>query len=84
MTENSRLKKGFNNGYLLQKYYPELADKISKSFNEKDDLYQSGFKSGVTQYKKEKIKTLDLNYNIDKSTVRNKSKEKNKDLDKDK
>lgn len=40
--------KGFNEGYLLKKYLPELADKLLQA--ESHSSRSNGFKDGVTEY----------------------------------
>jgi len=42
-TELELLKRGFNDGYILQKSKPELAVKIAKSFEEPNHPYANGF-----------------------------------------
>lgn len=47
--------KGFNHGYLMEKYTPSLLKKIIKSINPSSEYFQ-GFFSGKRKYEVEKNK----------------------------
>ena len=54
--------KGFNQGYILHNYKPELATSLSKAkFSKENQEYLLGFKNGISQREleqtKEKFKT---------------------------
>ena len=46
--------EGFNNGYFLAKYEPELAEKLSKI--QAESLHVKGLQQGREQYLKEQLK----------------------------
>lgn len=70
MTDLELIKKGFNAGYLLEKYDPELAKKILNSLQDKDIPYAQGYQAGVKEYArelfKEKMKERDRTEDRDK------------------
>lgn len=74
--------KGFNEGYLLSKERPELAETIIKNVPG-DTERLSGFADGHRQYEIEKDKTLSLDWIKDEAPGYD-EKELNKDLDIDK
>ena len=43
------LIKGFNDGYLMQKYQPDLASSLKSGFTVQDDPYVQGFNAGIEQ-----------------------------------
>ena len=47
--------KGFNEGYLMAKHLPDLAEKLAKADNE--SVRHMGFRDGRSQLTKEKEKT---------------------------
>lgn len=67
--ENIDLKmlKGFNAGYLLSKYEPELLRKLMESFN-KNHSYLQGLKLGSQQYDKETLLNQLKNHDRSKDT----------------
>ena len=54
-TPEKKFTKGFNAGYLIAKYEPELVAKIVKLPNDKSDYFK-GIVSGKQEYDMEKIK----------------------------
>lgn len=52
--------KGYNEGYLIARHEPSLADKLTKSLN--DTSRSQGFKEGITQAKIEKAKEYQPSY----------------------
>jgi hypothetical protein len=68
---------GFNNGYLLAKHEPDLLTKLVKTLEPKND-YLSGFFSGKEEFELE-VQKNQLN---ELGNIRNKSKDRNLDLDK--
>lgn len=71
MEDFNLIIKGFNAGYLLEKYDPELSKKIFKGLEGKDIPYVQGYVAGVKEYTLER--TLER--------FRSKSKDKDKDFD---
>ncbi|MBE7172370.1 MAG: hypothetical protein INR73_17415 [Williamsia sp.] len=53
-TANPAYQKGFNEGYIMMKYLPQLAEEISKGLGDSDR--SSGFKDGKAEYQLEKAK----------------------------
>lgn len=47
--------KGFNSGYVIAQYEPELAQQLSQTPDKKSDFFK-GFSSGAKEYKQEKSK----------------------------
>ena len=64
--------KGFNNGYLLAKHEPELANLLAKIEN-KENEYLKGFAFGKEEFDKEK------GHDLQKDSVRDNVSEKDKD-----
>ena len=61
MEEKKRIQKGFNDAYLLQKFKPELAQKLALQTQDKNDPYSVGFADGQKQWildEKERRKNL--------------------------
>ena len=58
MDEESRseleYQKGFNDGYIITKFDPEMAEQLSKATGE--NIHLSGFKEGRKQYQLELLK----------------------------
>ena len=78
-TEEQQYIKGFNHGYLLTKYLPDLVAKLVKHIKETTNDYLSGFFSGKEEYELEISRTqLDELRNI-----RNKATDRNHDLERD-
>jgi len=84
--EQQQIKKGFNRGYLLAKYRPELTERILKGMQHKNDPYYIGLSAGVKEYQSEKSRhktiTRKPNYKIHPKSVQP-SKSKPKDISKD-
>lgn len=79
MSSNDPIVKGFNNGYTLRKYDPELAEKLYTSFKETKGEYGVGFIEGVKHYRRELVKTKNVNYKIKPSkNMEDRSKTKDK------
>ena len=55
MNDLEMTKKGFNAGYLLEKYDPDLARKLLKDLKDKDIPYAVGYKAGVKEMARERI-----------------------------
>lgn len=53
MSEQILIKRGFNNGYLIQKEKPELAIKIAAGFKNSNHPYAIGFMNGSIECIKE-------------------------------
>ena len=49
------IKKGFNAGYLLQKFDPDLARKLLQDLKDKDIPYAQGYRAGVKEYERERL-----------------------------
>lgn len=50
MTENEKIRKGFNAGYVLEQHNPELSRRLYDSMAKSDDPYAQGFIKGSRQY----------------------------------
>lgn len=77
---------GFNAGYFLKRYHPELFDKLSKTM-ETDNDYLSGFKDGADQRSTEETKHSPEHFeeiDIDKDLSQSRTQDKSKDKDFDK
>ena len=59
MTNEDLMTKGFNTGFLIQKFKPELAKALFKEWENLDDPYLKGMIAGSNEYllKKEKDKS---------------------------
>jgi len=55
--EEKQFAKGFNSGYIIAKYLPELANTMTKNFKPTTD-YMRGFLSGTQQLSLERGKEL--------------------------
>lgn len=76
--------KGFNDGYIIAQYEPELAEKLSKIEAVSPRIV--GMQQGRQQFIKEQLKNKLPNWLKDNSThAKNKqpSKDQNKDIEKD-
>ena len=75
--------KGFNQGYMIAAYEPELSEKLSKTTGESSFI--SGIQDGRQQYLDEKLKekmpSWLKNNPFDKRDNKAMTNEKNKDLD---
>lgn len=81
---NQKFLEGFNHGYFLQKYEPELAEKLLKI--EASNPHLLGLQHGCEQFKKEQLrdklpKWLKDNPSSDKSNLT--QKDHDKQLDKE-
>jgi hypothetical protein len=52
-SQEQQFQKGFNNGYLLAQYKPELAEQVTKDLKPEND-YLDGLLSGKQEYEMEK------------------------------
>ena len=79
MDQNEQLYiKGFNRGYTITKYLPDLSTTILKNIGTNNDFIE-GFACGKEEFEQEQTRVqLD-----ELKQVRNKFNERNKDLDKD-
>ena len=55
MDEKTVLIKGFNAGYWLEKYEPELSKIIQNSFGDRNHPYAEGFIKGSKEFTQEQI-----------------------------
>jgi hypothetical protein len=92
MSENKQIQNGFNKGYMLMKYGPNLAQKLEKGLANDQSPFSIGLKAGIREASmektmfKSKAKAKARNYDVLK-TKRNaipKDKIKAKDIDLDK
>lgn len=72
MDEKTALTKGFNAGYWLEKYEPELSKIIQQSFGDQNHPYAEGFIKGSKEYEQEQIfstpqNTAEQDFEIDRS-----------------
>jgi hypothetical protein len=72
----SDYKRGFNNGYILSKYEPELTKKLLKISLENPSQYYKGLVSGKQEHEMEKMRTRL------KTITPNKTPSKGKNIDK--
>jgi hypothetical protein len=70
--------KGFNRGYVITKYLPDLSASILNNIGTTNDFIE-GFSSGKHEYEMEKTRTQ-LN---ELDELRNKPEERNIDLERD-
>ena len=54
MNNDDQILNGFNDGYIVQKYEPELAGKLIADLNNTDEPYAQGFVAGAKEYQMEK------------------------------
>lgn len=54
MAEKDQMVEGFNAGYTLEKYRPELTQQISQAVEAVEDEFFQGFIAGSEQYSKER------------------------------
>lgn len=76
--------KGFNDGYIIAQYEPELAEKLSKIEAVSPRIV--GMQQGREQFLKEQLKTKLPNWLKDNSThdkSKQLSKDQNRDIEKD-
>lgn len=79
MEQNEQLYiKGFNRGYTITKYLPDLSAAILNNIGTTNDFIE-GFSSGKKEYELEKNQEQ-LN---ELKQIRNRSQERNKDLERD-
>ena len=55
MDEKTAIKKGFNAGYWMEKYEPELAKMLQDSFGDPDHPYAKGFVMGSREFTQEQF-----------------------------
>lgn len=79
----NNVKRGFNNGYLLQAEMPDLAKKFAKTLADRKDDYAVSFIAGIKEREREAIKSRAKNYNVSKMTRNKNTKPKDKDRNKD-
>ena len=85
MNDNEFNIKAFNNGYLLGKYKPELAQELAKGSLSKDKAVEiKSMLAGIEKAQKEKAKTISKNYDLSNIKTPKLSKQKDKDLGIDK
>lgn len=79
MDAEKDIVEGFNAGYLIEKYKPELARELVKSLSDVELPFAEGFVSGSKEYSKERGRSkLRKGYKIHPP-----SKFKDKGMDKD-
>ena len=71
MSEIELVTNGFNAGYLMQQFEPELAQKLLENLKGQEVPYAQGFVSGVEQYQEE-VKELEMTKASDRSLNRDK------------
>ncbi len=84
MEKDKGVQRGFNNGYLIHKFKPELAKSMMTILTDREDEYAIGMIKGMQQHQKEQIKTQQKTVKFHKSPVSktpNKSKDKDRDKD---
>lgn len=84
MNENDTIKKGFNQGYLLQKHSPELAATIQRGLLDDKSPYSLAFNKGIERNVSDQNISKIRNYDKRSSKFRrlNKSKGIEKDMEK--
>ena len=80
--------KGFNQGYMLHKHRPELAEKLVKGMEGQKSDYIAGFVKGSEEWQKEKSKDkyksketpkeIKLNYRLKERDLPKKEKDRTK------
>jgi len=87
MTDLELIKKGFNAGYLLEKYDPKLGQKILSSLKDKEIPYARGYVAGTKEFQLEKgLEKFSLFPGMDNDPdldISDKDKDKDKDKDRD-
>ncbi len=73
-TPDTQYLKGFNEGYLLNKHFPELSRQLAKSLEQSAAAYAEGFTDGTLQYDK------DRDTDRDKDVEREKEKDQEKEV----
>jgi hypothetical protein len=79
MSDEKEYTSGFNNGYLLSQYEPDLTAKITKDLQANTE-YLEGFFSGKEEYEIEKS----LQQFNELQNLRKGAKDRNKDLEQEK
>ena len=73
MNEKNSIKKGFNAGYWIEKYDPELSKMIQQSFGDPDHPYAKGFVMGSREFIQETItvsmKNDDGNFDLERDDL---------------
>lgn len=54
MKNDDQHLEGFNDGYIIQKYEPELANQMIANLDGVDEPYMKGFVAGAREYQMEK------------------------------
>jgi hypothetical protein len=54
MKNDDQILDGFNDGYTIQKYEPELANQMIANLDGVDEPYMKGFVAGAKEYQMEK------------------------------
>ncbi len=81
MKNDDQILEGFNDGYIIQKHEPELANQMMGNLDELDGPYMKGFVAGAKEYQLEKeLDKSNLFPGMDEGFHQDFS---NKDLDKD-
>lgn len=81
MEENQAIKKGFNDGYLIEKHKAELSQQLVNGFKDKEHPYVAGFIAGSKQMEQERAIRLMERFN----SLKDFSKaDEGKSMDKDK
>lgn len=80
-TPSQEYIKAYNQGYMIQKHLPDLADNISRSLPNTER--SEGFKDGQEQYKFEREKSRPKFLQSDRLSKINPDPNKSKDKDKD-
>ena len=81
MKKEEQHLEGFNDGYIIQKHEPELANQMIANLDGVDEPYMKGFVAGAREYQMEKeLDKSNLFPGMDEGFHQNYS---DKDLDKD-
>ncbi|MCB0518086.1 MAG: hypothetical protein H6577_09895 [Lewinellaceae bacterium] len=83
MTDEQKIVKGFNAGYLMARHRPELSQTIQKGLDNKEDSYVVGFIAGAKEYEREVSKPRTRNYKAPHLPQGPKSPDKGKGKDMD-
>lgn len=72
MKNDDQHLEGFNDGYIIKKYEPELANQMLANLDGVDEPYMQGFVAGVKEYARELFK--------ERMKERDPTKDRDKDL----
>lgn len=82
--DEKNYEKGFNQGYMLQKHHPELANKLQAALKDSGQDRDKGFLDGIKEYKIEELdKELENDPGYPLDYPENKTPDQTKDKDAD-